>query len=461
MNHLAIDNLTFAYTPKHPTLKDVALKIPLDSWTLFYGASGSGKSTLMRLLAGLLPKYGGKILRGRIQLPNNLTVAMMLQDPGMQFALDTPQHELEFALENLQLPAKEMPARIEHALKFCGIEHLRDHQLTTMSGGEQQRAALAVLVAMDTDILLLDEPFASIDNHNRTLLIQQLTLLQQKYHKTIIVADHDLHGYRGLAKQIIHFENQRAQLLDAAASDALLQSADQLAAIVHHVKLPTASDQPILTLKKVVIEHGDQKLIMANDFSFFKNRTTLLTGATGTGKSSLFKAITHLAAYQGTIVYNDQDSQKIKPRRYAQQVGYVFQHAVDQFLSITVKEELALSLKKGRNPYFDEEHLTVALKLLDLNKLQDRVVYSLSGGQQKKLQLLLMLMMGQPVLLLDEPFSGLDLHSLHNVVDLIKASQKVYPQTMIIISHQLEGLEKLIDRHVKLADCQLSYREEF
>ncbi|MCQ5203986.1 ATP-binding cassette domain-containing protein, partial [Mordavella massiliensis] len=93
--------------------------------------------------------------------------------------------------------------------------------------------------------------------------------------------------------------------------------------------------------------------------------------------------------------------------------------------------------------------------------LQDRVVYSLSGGQQKKLQLLLMLMMGQPVLLLDEPFSGLDLHSLHNVVDLIKASQKVYPQTMIIISHQLEGLEKLIDRHVKLADCQLSYREEF
>ena len=56
MNHLAIDNLTFAYTPKHPTLKDVALKIPVDSWTLFYGASGSGKSTLMRLLAGLLPK---------------------------------------------------------------------------------------------------------------------------------------------------------------------------------------------------------------------------------------------------------------------------------------------------------------------------------------------------------------------------------------------------------------------
>ena len=461
MNQLAIDNLTFAYTPRQTTLKDVTLKIPTDSWTLFYGASGSGKSTLMRLLAGLLPKYGGKILQGKLQLPDGLTVAMMFQDPGMQFALDTPQHELEIALENLQLPSSEMPARIEHALKFCGIEHLRDRQLTTMSGGEQQRAALAVLVAMDTDILLLDEPFASIDNHNRSLLIHQLTLLQEKYHKTIIVADHDLHGYRGLAKQIIHFENQHAQLLDAAASDALLKSADQLAATVHHVKLPTASDQPILTLKNVVIEHGNEKLITANDFSFFKNQTTLLTGATGTGKSSLFKAITHLASYQGIISYDGKDSQKIKPRRYAQQVGYVFQHAVDQFLSVTVKEELALSLKKGQNPYFDDEHLTAALRLLGLSKLQDRVVYSLSGGQQKKLQLLLMLMMGQPVLLLDEPFSGLDFHSLHNVVDLIKTSQKIYPQTMIIISHQLEGLEKLIDRHVKLADGRLSYREEF
>ncbi|NME33782.1 ABC transporter ATP-binding protein [Lactobacillus sp. MRS-253-APC-2B] len=461
MNQLAIDNLTFAYTPRQTTLKDVTLKIPTDSWTLFYGASGSGKSTLMRLLAGLLPKYGGKILQGKLQLPDGLTVAMMFQDPGMQFALDTPQHELEFALENLQLPSSEMPARIEHALKFCGIEHLCDRQLTTMSSGEQQRAALAVLVAMDTDILLLDEPFASIDNHNRSLLIHQLTLLQEKYHKTIIVADHDLHGYRGLAKQIIHFENQHAQLLDAAASDALLKSADQLAATVHHVKLPTASDQPILTLKNVVIEHGNEKLITANDFSFFKNQTTLLTGATGTGKSSLFKAITHLASYQGIISYDGKDSQKIKPRRYAQQVGYVFQHAVDQFLNVTVKEELALSLKKGQNPYFDDEHLTAALRLLGLSKLQDRVVYSLSGGQQKKLQLLLMLMMGQPVLLLDEPFSGLDFHSLHNVVDLIKTSQKIYPQTMIIISHQLEGLEKLIDRHVKLADGRLSYREEF
>lgn len=461
MTDLAIDNLTFAYRPKHETLQNVDLNIPTNSWTLFYGASGSGKSTLLRLIAGLLPKYGGKILHGQITLPNGASVAMMFQDPGMQFALDTPQHELEFALENLQIPTAEMPSRIDYALNFCGIEPLRDQQLTTMSGGEQQRAALAVLVAMDTDIFLLDEPFASIDNHNRSLLIQQLTTLQQKYHKTIIIADHDIHGYHGLVHQVVHFKDRHAEFLSASDSEKLLLSADRLAAKPHPVKLPTNSDVPVIAFQHLTIQHGKQKLIMADDFAFFKDHVTLLTGPTGSGKSSLFKAITHLADYQGQILYQGQDTQKNKLRQYARQVGYIFQHADDQFLNVTVEEELALSQKNGHNPYFDEQHRQAALQNLNLSGFEKRVVYSLSGGQRKKLQILLMLMMGQPVLLLDEPFSGLDLNSIHQVCQLINQSRAVYPQTLVIISHQLEGLAELIDYHVQLTDQRLNYREAY
>ena len=191
MNHLAIDNLTFAYTPKHPTLKDVTLTIPVNSWTLFYGASGSGKSTLMRLLAGLLPKYGGRILRGNIKLPNNLTVAMMFQDPGMQFALDTPQHELEFALENLQLPSSEMPARIEHALKFCGIEHLRDRQLTTMSGGEQQRIAIARSLLNEPGVIIADEPTGNLDNETADGIMTLLTSINRSKGTAVVMVTHN------------------------------------------------------------------------------------------------------------------------------------------------------------------------------------------------------------------------------------------------------------------------------
>ena len=268
------------------------------------GPSGGGKTTTLKMINRLVEPTSGSILIDGEDITSlplrdlRLETGYVLQQIAL-FPNMTVGQNIGLIPEMKGWTKADRAEKARSLLKRVDLdpETYYGRYPDELSGGEQQRAALAVLVAMDTDILLLDEPFASIDNHNRTLLIQQLTLLQQKYHKTIIVADHDLHGYRGLAKQIIHFENQHAQLLDAAASDVLLQSADQLAATVHHVKLPTTSDQPILTLKKVVIEHGDQKLIMANDFSFFKNQTTLLTGATGTGKSSLFKTITHLAAY--------------------------------------------------------------------------------------------------------------------------------------------------------------------
>ena len=90
--------------------------------------------------------------------------------------------------------------------------------------------------------------------------------------------------------------------------------------------------------------------------------------------------------------------------------------------------------------------------------MEDRVVYSLSGGQRKKLQLLVMLMIGHPVLLLDEPFTGLDQGSLATAFDLISRCQQALPQTIMIISHRLAGLDRLIDYHLHLTDGQLTYQ---
>ncbi len=127
---------------------------------------------------------------------------------------------------------------------------------------------------------------------------------------------------------------------------------------------------------------------------------------------------------------------------------------------MTVKEELELSQQQGQTPYFTPERVQAALKKLGLTGMDERVVYSLSGGQQKKLQLLLMLMMGQPVLLLDEPFAGLDSKSIEVVWELIDASRQVWPQTLIIISHQLAGLANHIDYRLHLADHHLTYQGE-
>ncbi len=161
--------------------------------------------------------------------------------------------------------------------------------------------------------------------------------------------------------------------------------------------------------------------------------------------------------FRGQITYQGQTINRIKDRHYRQEVGLVFQRANDQFIDVTVKEELELSAKNGHHPYF-KAHLQDALKALGLNNLGDRVVYSLSGGQRKKLQLLVMLMMEQAVLLLDEPFAGLDHASLQAVYQLIRTAQVTKPQTILIVSHQLDQIDQLADFHLILHDHRLTYQ---
>src|SRR5699024_8397981 len=142
-----VQQLSFAYDHQE-VLKALTTSFPAGSVALLTGPSGCGKSTLLRLIAGLLPKYGGHLTNGRINFPaGKPTIGMLFQDPLMQFALDTPRHELEFVLENERVPHEQIAARVTAALHFCKITDLADRQLTTLSGGQQQRVALAVTIA--------------------------------------------------------------------------------------------------------------------------------------------------------------------------------------------------------------------------------------------------------------------------------------------------------------------------
>lgn len=452
---ITIESLQFGYQKKQNILDIPQLSIPTGQLTIFYGKSGCGKSTLLKIIAGLLPKYGGH-LTGHINLPDHLNCGMMFQDPALQFALDTPRHEIEFALENQQVSAQRIPQLTQQALAEVGILHLADRHFTTLSGGEQQRASLAVIIAMNPQIILLDEPFASLDFHNRTLLIHQLKKLLQ-VGKTIIIADHDLAAYDSLQPTIIDFNNQ-IQPLSPAATEVLLNRFNQ----PHYVpaSLPKANEPIAISLHNFTLRRQNQLLIQQPELTIFKNKVTLLTGESGSGKSSFFKTLTKIIPFTGTIQLFGRPLKAYSSRQLGQSLGLVFQNATDQFLKVTVQEELALSLKHGCHPYFNRSHLADAIEQLGLQHLNNQVVYSLSGGQKKKLQLLVMLMMGQPLLLLDEPFSGLDQQSVINVINLIHNCQQVLPQTILVISHQLTGIAPLIDYHLHLSDQKLSYQGE-
>ena len=453
MKNIRFNDLSFNFD-QQPILKNITAEFMAGKIHLLTGVSGSGKSTILKLIAGLLPKYGGEIVAGAVDVPTDARIGMVFQDPLMQFALDTPRHELEFTLENCQVPTDKIPGRVKEALQFGKVDDLANRLITTLSGGQQQRVALAAATAMQPNVLLLDEPFANIDEENRQLILKQLVRLNSDYHTTIIITDHDLHGYKRLHPLVWQLTKRHLTQLSSKNSSQLLTASatPQITTV-----LPSSTLPAIIKFDELAIKRENHSLLLPTNLGIVKNKITLLTGPNGIGKSTLLKAIARLLKYEGKIEYAGENIQKISPGKYYKHLGLIFQHANDQFLNVTVGEELALGFKTCQNPYFSQQQVNEALAALGLNGREDQVVYSLSGGQKKKLQILLMLMRGQETLLLDEPFTGLDPASLKTVLQLIKASQKEEPQTLLIVSHQLSGLDDFIDYHLTMNHQRLNY----
>lgn len=467
MATVTIQSLTYTY-PKQsrPVLDHLSGTFPTGKFSLLTGVSGGGKSTLLKLIAGLLPNpddttvtFDGQPLNAITPTDRAKTVAMLFQEPSTQFTMDTVENELRFALENQQVPAGEIADRSDAALAFIGITDLKFRKLMQLSGGEQQKVALAIIVAMNSDVILLDEPFASIDPPTRLVLLEKLVALCNERGKTIVLADHDLSGYQQWVDHLAVLADGHLTLLSVDETRARFAAFTPQRLQLTHVQLP--SDQLTVCLQGTALglAHGDRQLIAPQSLSFYAHKTTLITGPNGSGKSTLFRALVRLGHYQGHIAYRDTDIKKIRKRRYARQVGLMFQAAAAQFLNVTVAEELALSQKYGNSTYFTPDRVHALLDQLNLAGRDEQVLYSLSSGQQKKIQLLCMLIMAPEVLLLDEPLKGLDYASIQAVMAILKTVQHDLDLTLILISHQLSGLDALVDLHLQLEDHQLTYQE--
>ncbi|WEV70958.1 ABC transporter ATP-binding protein [Lactobacillus sp. ESL0785] len=445
------NDLTFSYDQNTKILDHVNLKIPARKFSLLIGPTGCGKSTLLKILAGLYPKYAGKVT-GTINL-GGLKTAMMFQNAGEQFTMATPREEIIFALENLQIDRSHYEERLTAGINFAQITNLLDQKINTMSGGEQQRVALAVLVAMDVDLLLLDEPFASCDPKARSFLITKLAHLRDQG-KTILLSDHILSGYRNICDHLFQFKKQQVFEVSPTYKQQLLDVEQQQSS--YSFTLPAPSENICFNLTQTELIHR-RCLLQQDNLKIIAGKTTLITGANGVGKTSLFNALTKMMPYNGSLTYHGNELRHLKTRKYLLHVAQIFQNARDQFLSVTVNDELALSKKQRTNHYFTDAKIAQALDYLELDNHLDQVVYSLSGGQQKKLQILLMLIADQDVLLIDEPLNGLDHLSSQKVMHLLKESQKNRGQTLLIISHELTGLADWCDYHLVFANQQLTY----
>lgn len=197
---IEVEHLTFRYDKRleKETLSDVSFSIHKGDWVAIIGQNGSGKSTLARLLVGLLSPQSGRIIIAGQELNEETKweirsrVGMVFQNPDNQFVGTTVQDDVAFSLENLNMPYEEMKKRIDAALEMVNLSSLRSHDPSRLSGGQKQRVAIAGVLALKPEVLILDEAFVMLDPRSRRELLYTLQELKRKQDITIISITHDM-----------------------------------------------------------------------------------------------------------------------------------------------------------------------------------------------------------------------------------------------------------------------------
>ena len=201
---ITINDVTFYYAgSKNPALKNINLNIYRGDFLLITGPSGCGKSTLCRLLNGLIPHFFSGKLEGEVcvlgydvkKTPTHILakhVGMVFQNPENQLFLSSVEKEIVFGLENLGLPREEIRKRLEETIDLLGLNNIRDKPPYELSGGQQQKVAIAAVIAMGPEIMVLDEPTAHLDPLSSKEVLNMIFKLNRKLGITIVLVEHRL-----------------------------------------------------------------------------------------------------------------------------------------------------------------------------------------------------------------------------------------------------------------------------
>jgi energy-coupling factor transport system ATP-binding protein len=195
---IKVKDLSFSYNGHDEALKDVTFDIKKGSWISILGHNGSGKSTLSKLMVGLLTPSKGYIeIDGLLLNDDNLLdirkkIGIVFQNPDNQFVGVTVKHDIAFGIENQQIPHEEMKKKIDYYANLVGMQDFLNKEPHQLSGGQKQRVAIAGALAMEQDVLILDEATSMLDPEGTLEIINLIKKLNKTYHKTIITITHDL-----------------------------------------------------------------------------------------------------------------------------------------------------------------------------------------------------------------------------------------------------------------------------
>ena len=195
---IRVNDLDYSYSQQDHALKGISFEVKDQEWLSILGHNGSGKSTISKLLVGILAPQKGSIYYDDIELTEKTIdkirnrVGIVFQNPDNQFVGVNVKYDIAFGLENRCVPRSEMQKLIVEYATKVGMQDYLLREPQTLSGGQKQRVAIAGILALNTDVIILDEATSMLDPHGTREIIALIKELKEKYHKTIITITHDL-----------------------------------------------------------------------------------------------------------------------------------------------------------------------------------------------------------------------------------------------------------------------------
>lgn len=486
---------------------DINLTIRRGAFTLLVGPSGSGKSTLCMALTGIVPQILGGKLTGAINVNGRdasktpvqelaQSAGMLFQDPEWMFATLKVEDEIAFGPENLRRDPKQIIESVEKTLNFVGLQALRKNLVWALSGGQTQKLGLASVVAMDTPLIILDEPTANLDPA-ATHAVHRLILKLRDEGKAVLLVTKDLDEFMAEADDMILLAEGRV-LAQGAPRDIVAQHGDKMLELGVWLPEPTEIglrlkadgkfDKPVpLTVDEAVTVFSetkfrasspDQKLVAEPEtlihadnveFTYSNNFKALrgvsfdikqgeivaIVGQNGAGKSTLSKLLVGLQKpTAGEMTMFGRSAKRWKVQDLANHIALVFQNPEHQFLCDTVREELAYSLlaQGVDDAEVVNKRVEEMLARLDIADAADSHPFSLSAGAKRRLGVATMLIGGSAKLLIvDEPTYGQDRRLTERLIQLINKLREE-GIAVLMITHDMRLVDAHIDRAIVMAN---------
>ncbi len=455
---LEIRDYSYQYPGREAwALSHLSLSVEPGECICISGPSGCGKSTLFLAIKGLLRdgREKGAIRVGESN--RRPSVGLVFQNAESHLLCTSVEDEVAFGPQNLGLSPREIETAVKKSLEAVALNGFDTRNVETLSAGQMHRLAIASVLSTSPDILLLDEPTAQLDADGKSRLTELLSRLKAAGH-TLLIADHELGPFEFLVDRFVFMDGGCIKGIGRQ-----LPAEFTLFPPRHHGGMPSEAGgtrNPLLSVKGLFFSDDNGRTLFDDlNLSLFAGRLVFIYGQNGVGKSTLLKCMAGLIRPEaGSIEMAGAGLPRLD--KLFGKMGFLFQNPERQLFEDTVRDEVGFSLKRmGLSARDIETRVDEALEIFHVAHLKDHSPLTLSFGEQHRVALASVMAPRPEILMLDEPFAGLDFVRRKNILKILSRLRKSRGTTVVIASHEFLPDETWADETFVLKEGRIEKME--